>query len=125
MSRNSSSSNSSDDDDDYEEDPRIAAMFQGVSEDGAAAVHNNNNNERIRRSVQITESAIQECFQRALSNHGQVIDSGTVVGIWKAPPIFQMAENDKDGLTRWQPASLPLPSWVVQPPNELESLQKG
>ena len=124
MSPNSSSSNSSDDDDDYEEDPRIAAMFQGVSEDGAA-VNNNNNNERIRRSVQITESAIQECFQRALSNHDQVIDSGTVVGIWKAPPIFQTAENDKDGLTHWQPASLPLPSWVVQPPNELESLQNG
>ena len=95
----SSSSEESDD------DPRVAAMFPQAS---AAAPS---------RQVHVDDHAILNCFQKSLQAFHHTDPAS--LGLWQAPPLFPKSTTSKDDnalLADWQPASLPLPSWVVQPP---------
>ena len=128
----SSNGSSSDDDDDDDEDPRIAAMFLPVA---GGTTENNNASTRTstetcprssrRRRLQLCESAIGDCFQRALQSHNnQTHVLASRGGVWKAPALFVVEQPPHEGdvllLGDWKPASLPLPLRFFKPVCQLE-----
>ena len=114
------SSSDDDDDDEEEDDPRVAAMFQ------SAAAAQDESLPAATRPIHVSANAIMECFQRSLETHNHP-NPASVYGIWKPPSLFEQQpqqENNDDVVDDWQPACLPLPAWVVQPPASNDALSE-
>lgn len=115
-----------------EDDPRVSAMFSNALLANHDDDHEENNTFRRQRQVHVAENSILDCFRRALDSYGNA-NPGAVDGIWKAPPLFPVATdggddargdssmNKQEESSHWNPASLPLPAWVVRPPAESTS----
>ena len=99
-------------DDDSSDDPRIDAMFQ----------QSNPPTQSSPRKLQVSDTAIVDCFQRALDSFVQPHPAG----LWTAPALFASTttnnidtkDADNNNLINWQPADLTLPMWMVQPPEK-------
>jgi hypothetical protein len=102
------------DEDDDDDDPRIDAMLAraGVPEQDSSK----SNTQQHPLKIQVSETAILECFQRAIDGHDPNPQQSPAAQQqrWQAPPLFPSTTSVV--LKDWQPAQLEFPTWVKQLP---------
>jgi hypothetical protein len=89
-----------------DDDPRLAVLFSGAPAEEA------NKKPRLEE-IQVHEGVILDCFHAVLQSYSA--EDPASLPQWEPPPLYSTDESIQD----WVPATLPLPAWAVQIPQEL------